>query len=210
VFSPRWHKVLRDLTSHKIRTALVVLSIAVGMFAVAVVMGGRAVLLREFDVDFEMSVPPSAEFDTSGFDKELPARVASRDDVRAAEGRRRVTVRYSSDEVAADAATVGWETMRLWAIPEFGRGGVQRLVREEVVSWPPRPGEVILERSALQVEEFSINDTITVESAAGKRRIDGHAETARRATDTELHVARARSDHLSLCGEPNRRRRPRH
>ena len=42
--APRWHKVIRDLTGHKLRTVLVVLSIAVGIFAVAVVMGGRGVL----------------------------------------------------------------------------------------------------------------------------------------------------------------------
>ena len=49
--APRWVKVARDLTSHKVRTALVVLSIAVGVFAVAVVMGGRGVLFRGFDAD---------------------------------------------------------------------------------------------------------------------------------------------------------------
>ena len=32
--SPRWHKVLRDLWGNKARTVLVVLSIAVGVFAV--------------------------------------------------------------------------------------------------------------------------------------------------------------------------------
>jgi len=163
---PRWHKVVRDLTSHKTRTVLVVLSIAVGVFAVAVVMGARAVLLREFDVDFEASVPPSAEFDTSGFGAKLPDTIAERSDVRAAEGRRRVTVRYSTD-AALGASSAGWETLRLWAIPEFGRGGVQKLVREESSAWPPKAGEVVLEKSALQVDQFSVGETITVEAPGG-------------------------------------------
>jgi len=164
---PRWHKVIRDLTSHKIRTVLVVLSIAVGVFAVAVVMGGRAVLLREFDADFEASVPPSAEFDTSGFDAALADSIAERDDVRAAEGRRRVTVRYSAEPAAAGESTAGWDTLRLWAIPKFGRGGVQKLVREESSAWPPKAGEVVLERSALQLDQFSVGETITVEAPSG-------------------------------------------
>ena len=42
--APRWHKVVRDLTGHRLKTVLVVLSIAVGIFAVGVVMGGRGVL----------------------------------------------------------------------------------------------------------------------------------------------------------------------
>ncbi len=178
MLAPRWRKVARDLTSHKIRTALVVLSIAVGVFAIAVVMGGREILLREFDVDFAASVPPSAEFDTTGFGDAVPERVAEREDVRAAEARRRVTVRYTDEPVAQGASTAGWDTLRLWAIPEFGRGGVQKLVREEYAAWPPRPGGVILERSALQLERFSVGDTITVEAANGTRtemRVEGFA-----------------------------------
>lgn len=165
---PRWHKVVRDLTSHKIRTVLVVLSIAVGVFAVAVVMGGRAVLLREFDADYEASVPPSAEFDTTGFGTPLPASVAQREDVRAAEGRRRVTVRYSAD-AQIGGSTAGWDTLRLWAIPEFGRGGVQKLVREESSAWPPGMGEIVLERSAQQIDQFSVGDSLVVEGPSGKQ-----------------------------------------
>jgi len=166
---PRWAKVARDLASHRARTVLVILSIAVGVFAVAVVMGGRQVLLREFDTDFESSVPPTAEFDTTGFDESVSTTVAERDDVRAAEGRRRVTVRYSADAALDAESTAGWKTMRLWAIPQFGQGGVQKLVREESAKWPPAAGEVILERSALQLEQFAVGDTVTVESASGKR-----------------------------------------
>jgi len=34
MLSPRWRKVLRDLSHHKTRTLLVVLSIAIGVFRV--------------------------------------------------------------------------------------------------------------------------------------------------------------------------------
>ncbi|HET6352156.1 MAG TPA: ABC transporter permease [Coriobacteriia bacterium] len=176
--SPRWQKVVRDLLSHRIRTALVVLSIAIGIFAVGVVMGGRQVLIREFEVDFQSSVPPSAEFDTSDFDAQVPARVGERDDVRAAEGRRRLTVRYTLGETSSTASTAGWDTLRLWAIPEFGRGGVQRLVREDVSSWPPTDGEIVIEKSALRIKDFETGDVISVESPTGKRttlRIVGFA-----------------------------------
>ncbi len=166
--SPRWRKVLRDLTSHKVRTLLVVLSIAVGVFAVAVVMGGRGVLVREFDVDYAASVPASARFETAGFDTTLAQAVARRDDVRAAEGRRRVTVRYTKGG-ADEGSTAGWSTMGIWALPEFERSGVLKIVREHTSSWPPNPGEVVLEKSALQTGEFSVGDTLTVETPSGSR-----------------------------------------
>jgi putative ABC transport system permease protein len=168
MFSPRWNKVLRDLTSHKVRTLLVVLSIAVGVFAVSVVMGGRQILLREFDVDYAASVPPSAEFYTTGFDQSLVQRVASRNDVRAAEGRRRISVRYTRHATPGES-TAGWETMNIWAVPDFQRAGVNKIVQEDVASWPPGPGELYLERSALQVGKFSVGETLTVETPEGTR-----------------------------------------
>ena len=39
MLSPRWRKVLGDLWSNKTRTILVVLSIAVGVFAVGMIAG---------------------------------------------------------------------------------------------------------------------------------------------------------------------------
>ncbi len=46
MLKPRWRKVLGDLWSNKTRTLLVVLSIAVGVFAVGMV-GGARVMLRQ-------------------------------------------------------------------------------------------------------------------------------------------------------------------
>ena len=82
---PRWHKVIRDLTTHKLRTLLVVLSIAVGIFAIGVVMGGRGVLTREFDTDYLSSAAPSAEFITTRLRR--LARPLHREPQRRAGGR---------------------------------------------------------------------------------------------------------------------------
>ena len=161
--APRWHKVIRDLWGHKLRTVLVVLSIAVGIFAVGVVMGGRGVLMREFDTDYLSSNPPSAEFYTTDYDATLLRAIEARDDVRAAEGRRMVTLRYTT-MAEPTTSTAGWSTMDLWALPDFKSISVQKISREEAISWPPGPGEIVLEKSVLQVEKFSLGETITVET----------------------------------------------
>ncbi len=175
--APRWHKVIRDLTGHRLKTVLVVLSIAVGIFAVGVVMGGRGVLTREFDTDFLTSSAPSAEFVTSDFDRSLLRHVEARSDVRAAEGRREMVVRYSGDAVAA-SSTAGWPTMQVWALPSFDSIKVQKLTRDESASWPPGPGEIVLEKSVLLVKNLQIGQTITVETDDKTRvplRIVGYA-----------------------------------
>jgi putative ABC transport system permease protein len=174
---PRWHKVIRDLTGHRLKTALVVLSIAVGIFAVGVVMGARGVLIREFDTDYLTSTPPSAEFSTSDFDASLLRRIEARSDVRAADGRRQVVVRYSGDSVPA-SSTAGWPTMDIWALPSFQSIDVQKLTRDQSASWPPSRGEIVLEKSVLLVKKLEIGQTVTVETDDGTRlplRIVGYA-----------------------------------
>ena len=175
--SPRWRKVVRDLTEHKMKTVLVVLSIAVGIFAIGVVMGGRGVLTREFDADYAASIAPSAAFYTTGFDASLLRSITARVDVRAAEARRQVSERYSTEAVPT-SSTAGWSSMTLWALPDFASIAVQKLTREEGSSWPPGRGQIVLEKSALQLAKFSIGETITVESESGARvslRIVGFA-----------------------------------
>ena len=161
--SPRWHKVIRDLTGHKLRTLLVVVSIAVGIFAVGVVMGGRGVLIREFDTDYLTSAAPSAEFYTTDFDASLARAVETRNDVRAVDMRRQVGVRYTTESMPS-SSTAGWRAADLWALPQFSSLKLQRLTRDEANSWPPGVGEVVLEKSALQIQKFSIGDTMTVET----------------------------------------------
>ncbi len=175
--APRWRKVIRDLTGHRMKTVLVVLSIAVGIFAVGVVLGARGVLTREFDTDYLSSNAPSAEFATSDFDESFLRHVESRSDVLAADGRRRLAVRYSPESVPG-SSTAGWPTMQVWALPDFDSIKVQKLKRDQSMAWPPGPGEVVLEKSALLVEDVDIGDTITVETDDKTRvplRVVGYA-----------------------------------
>jgi len=205
---PRWHKVVRDLTTHRLRTLLVVLSIAVGIFAIGVVMGGRGVLTREFDTDYLSSSAPSAEFFTTDFGTALLRQVESRSDVRAAEGRRQVMARYSAQSPPT-TSTAGWSTMQILALPDFGSIAVQKITREEASSWPPGAGEIVLEKSVQQVERFSIGETMTVETENGKRaelRVVGFAHDINAVPTlfSDMVVGYVSMPTLSALGEPDK------
>src|SRR5215207_8490398 len=58
--SPRWHKILADLKVSRSRTILVILSIAIGVFAVGTVLTARVVLDRGVDDTFDAANPASA------------------------------------------------------------------------------------------------------------------------------------------------------
>ncbi len=160
----RWRKVLGDLLSHRFRTMLVVLSIATGIFAVGVVMGGRAILLREFDSEFSASIPLNADFYTMPFNDSIVRRAREYPGVAEAMGRHGVTLRYRW------AGSEAPRSLSLVAIKDYSDVTVQRIVPENVLSWPPKRGEIVLERAALQVGDYSIGDTLEVETRTGEKK----------------------------------------
>jgi putative ABC transport system permease protein len=68
MLSPRWRKVLRDLWSNKTPTILVVLSIAVGVFAVGMITGSRVILRHDMSAAYVASRPYNATLYTEWFD----------------------------------------------------------------------------------------------------------------------------------------------
>lgn len=127
----RWRKVWRDLWVHRSRTVLVVLSIAVGVFAVGVVAGTRRILARELDASFASINPASATLQTMApFDNDLVRSVAAMPAVAEAEGRRTVFVRL-------ETAPGVWTNVQLVAIPDFGAIELDRVLPVSG-AWPPR------------------------------------------------------------------------
>ncbi len=174
---PRWRKVFRDLAAHKLRTALVVASIAVGIFAILVVMGGRGILVAAFDTNFSRSNPSNAALTTSGFDEMLVDRVRRAPGVADAEGRRTVTLQYRPGDVTAvtdpPAQVAQAERSKTIALITANDWMASRLdkVFPESGTWPPGRGEVVLEVADSQVSPLTPGDLITVETAAGDKRI---------------------------------------
>lgn len=87
MLAPRWEKVLKDLWSNKARTILVVLSIAVGVFAAGFVTNGYIILSQDMNADFRAAKPHSAVIYPIPFKDDLLDAVRHVPGVAAAEGR---------------------------------------------------------------------------------------------------------------------------
>ncbi len=158
--SPRWRKVLADLWSNKTRTLLVVLSIAIGVFAVGMIADSRIRLLRGLSEQYLDGNPFSAVVTTiEPFDDELVQTVGKMDGVAAAEGRGGVTVRL---KVGPDQ----WKNLQLQAIRDFDDIQVATFNLEEG-QWPPPDKTMLIERSALNPMvglDLKPGDTLTIET----------------------------------------------
>jgi putative ABC transport system permease protein len=160
VRSVRWRKAVRDLGSHPIRSVLVVLSIAVGVFAVGTIAGADAMLQRNLTEGYEASRPSSATIFASPIDQALVDSVARMPEVADAEARRSVTVRLINPDGS-------YREMLLTAIPDFDNQQLD-LVTPQSGGWPPKRGEVVMERSSLQLQGFEPGQVLTIQPADGK------------------------------------------
>jgi putative ABC transport system permease protein len=160
---PRWKKVYRDLLAHKVRTILVVLSIAVGIFAVAVMMGGRAVLIRSLDTGFPATRPPSVTFNTTPFDEHLLRAVERDSEVEAVQGRRRIGISFRVNGGE-------WKTMTLWALRDYEDQAVAEVSLLGRSKWP-RQGQLLVEKGSVAFSGLKNGDTVEFETADKKHPV---------------------------------------
>ncbi len=162
LLSPRWRKVLRDLWVSKTRTVLVVLSIAVGVFAIGMIAGTQAILSRELNESYARSHPASAILQVEPFDDELVDSVRRTPGVAAASAKRVVSTRFKT-------GPRDWHSLQLNVIEDNRRAPIAAL-RPERGTWPPSKGEVLMERASLAEAKLEVGSVIPVETPDGKLR----------------------------------------
>jgi putative ABC transport system permease protein len=89
-----WHKVLRDLWRNKFRTALIVLSTAVGVFALGFVYGTSGIMTAEMTKSHKASLFPHITFYTSLFNHDAVDTILHEPGVAEAEGESVASIRW--------------------------------------------------------------------------------------------------------------------
>jgi putative ABC transport system permease protein len=134
---------------------VVALAVAVGVYAVGVVLSTREVLLREWNSDQAGARAAAAIIHTYPFDDELAGRIADLPEVAAAEGRSvaRTHVYGESGERLE---------LILVAIPDFEEIDVDAV---SLIAGKRAPGkrEVVLERNAVEYLDTALGATLSVE-----------------------------------------------
>ncbi len=153
---PRWRKVFHDLIDSFSRTALVVLSIAVGVFSIGVIVGAYVIISHDMSASYAANNPMNVELRSTPFDSELITMVKNMHGVKQAEGRNVFTMR------ARIPGSSQWVALNMVAIDDFSRMQINLM---HPIAGTDRPGknEVLLERKALQNLNVSMGDTLEFE-----------------------------------------------
>ena len=197
--NPRWRFVVRDLWFHKTRTLLVILSIAVGIFAFGLIAGARNSLGTELTANYLAIKPASATLHSALFDHKMIDSIQRMPTVAVAQGRRSVTVRFWKNDAE-------WHDMQLVVLEDYADNRVD-IIRPYGGAWPPPKRELLIERNSLFLTDATIGDTLLIETGDGTRRtmpIAGlvHDMNQPPAQITGIPIAYVKSDTLEWLGLP--------
>jgi putative ABC transport system permease protein len=162
VVRPRWSKVLADLWDNKMRTLLVVASIAVGVFAIGTIANAYAILSEDIDASYAAVNPANIRITSEPFDEDWLSSVKRVPGVADAEGRHNLVVGVIHDGEPA-------KNLELVAIKDFAESRIGLLEPKE---GRPVPGEneVLIGYDALNDPGYRVGDVLTIELSNGTRR----------------------------------------
>ncbi|HEU5098971.1 MAG TPA: ABC transporter permease [Roseiflexaceae bacterium] len=144
------------------RTILVALSIAIGLFAIGLVAESQVILSHDLSGSYEAIMPASATLVTDAFDDDLVQAVERMPEVSLAEGGRRVTARLNTGPNM-------WRPLRLLAISDYADMRINKL-HPMSGAWPPPKHDMLLERSALNLIHANVGSQVMIELPDGTRR----------------------------------------
>ncbi|RME08318.1 MAG: FtsX-like permease family protein [Anaerolineae bacterium] len=160
---PRWQKVLSDIWDNKVRTLLVVLSIAVGVLAIGVIAGAYVIISHDMSVSYAAKNPANIEIRMDDFDEDFLNTLRDFDGVADVEGRRVFGMR------ARRVGDTAWKVLDIVAFKDFKANTINLL--EPVRGVPaPEKGQIVLEKTVLEEISIAVGDELEVELPDGTTR----------------------------------------
>src|SRR5262245_33323415 len=146
-------RIVRELAANKSRTALTILSIAVGLFAVSLAFRTQAMLSRNVLEAYSATAPAALVVQVLPVDPRLATTIRSVSGVRSVEGVRHLSAR----------ALVGgtWRALALWGIADMTHMRVNQLSPDSG-AWPAPRRAMLLERSFMDTSAVPIDASLPI------------------------------------------------
>jgi putative ABC transport system permease protein len=155
---PRWSKVRSDLWDDKTRTSLVIASIAVGVFAIGMIITAFVILKQDINRSYAAVNPPNIEVFTDPFYEDFVRVIEKVPGVDDVEGRHLIGVR-------ARREVENWQDLTLVGVASAA-GKINLLDPIEGLAYPGK-NEVVISQSLMFVTGFNVGDIIEIELPDG-------------------------------------------
>ena len=154
----RWRKVGGDIVENQGRLFMMLVAIAVGIFAVAAISTAYAVLSREIDKSYLAANPPAALLDVAHLDNAAVAGVRRQGGIAWAEAGGRLWGRI-------EVQPQQWLPLLLFIVPDFTAQRIST-VKLQQGRWPDR-GQLVIERTAMSLAHASVGHEVNVQTPNG-------------------------------------------
>ena len=159
---PRWRKVWADLWDSKMRTLLVVTSIAVGVFSIGMIVTAYDYISKDLNISYSSVHPANIEIWTDPFYEDFVRSIEKIPGVEDAEGRHISSIRASTDGAS-------WLRLDLIAIEDFEKTNINLL---SLIEGTPIPGrrEILINRDPRNDTGFRVGDELQIQLQDGTIR----------------------------------------
>jgi putative ABC transport system permease protein len=161
VMRPRWHKVFSDLTSHLIRSLLVIASIAVGLFAIGMITTTHLILSEDIRSGYQAINPANIQMRASTFDEEFVQHIRRMPQVAGAEG-------------VWDTRLQVWTVEGYWKpisikAQDFNDGAEEMINQVTLIegSWPPGNKQIALDINKIADTGAGLGDEVEIKLPSG-------------------------------------------
>jgi putative ABC transport system permease protein len=159
---PRWKKMLTDVWGHKIRSTLVIASIAVGLFAIGALLGIRVNLQKDMQEGYVSIHPANIQLSVSDFDDQLVESIKKIKGVEDVAGVRVFTLRVLNKDG-------DWVSLHIRAIHDFSEMKIDQS-QWRGGKWPPDDREIIVDQYRYNQLGKEIGEYIQIQMPNGKKR----------------------------------------
>ncbi len=156
----RLRKIWADLWANELRSLMGILAIAIGLFGFGSIMSAYGILNREIDANYMGTTPASTKLFVTEADQSLVDTIEAMPEVAAVELRRTLRPRIQLDDA-------NWLPFRLFVVDDFDAMRVATFTSESG-NWPPATGEILLERSSVNIKQLAIGDSLLMQTPNGE------------------------------------------
>ncbi len=156
---PRWSKVISDLWDNKMRTLIVVASIAAGVFAIGTLVSAYTIMKQDINISYIAIDANNIKIRTNPFYENFERTIEQVEGVANAEGRRVFDIRARrGDEF--------WQSLTLIAAKDFSQLEINKLILLEG-TLHPEDGQIMVSQDFMRDSGFQIGDIVEIEFPDG-------------------------------------------
>jgi len=156
----RWRKLWRDVSTERGRVLLMIVAISVSLMGVGAVLGAYGILSREMPRNYLGTRPAAAALEIAGgVDHTLVEQVRRRPGIADAEAG---DILLARAKVAED-----WIPLLLFVVDDFSDLRLNRFTHQ-AGAWPPAEGTMLVERSAGQILDVKMGQSLLVKTPRGQ------------------------------------------